>query len=177
MVSAVRHLCSQSQSPDQNRGQMHKYNVGAPFEMIAIDVAGTFPRSDQRNRYLLIAVDYFMKWPKAYAIPNQEPSTVAEGLITNFFCRLGVRWELHRDQGRNFEYSRLQPVLQSLGVSKMRITSLHPQLDGMVDRYIKRLWRTYERSSHRTRRIGTPDCSSSSWLTGHSLTITRVWSR
>jgi hypothetical protein len=66
---------------------MHQYNVGAPFERIAIDVAGPFPRSDQGNRYLLIAMDYFAKWPEVYAIPNQEVSTVAEALVTNFFCR------------------------------------------------------------------------------------------
>jgi hypothetical protein len=39
-------------------------------------------------------MDYFIKWPEAYAIPNQEASTVAEGLVTNFFCRLGVLQEL-----------------------------------------------------------------------------------
>jgi hypothetical protein len=33
----------------RNRGQLHQYNVGAPFERIAIDVAGPFSRSDQGN--------------------------------------------------------------------------------------------------------------------------------
>jgi hypothetical protein len=65
--------CAASRGPrTRNRGQMHQYNVGAPFERIAIDVAGPFPRSNQGNRYLLIAMDYFTKWPEVYAIPNQE---------------------------------------------------------------------------------------------------------
>jgi hypothetical protein len=51
---------------------MHQYNVGAPFERIAIDVAGPFPRSDQENRHLLIAMDYFTKWPESYAVSDQE---------------------------------------------------------------------------------------------------------
>jgi hypothetical protein len=39
---------------------MHQYNVGAPrFKRIAIDIAGTFPKSESGNRYLLIAMDYF----------------------------------------------------------------------------------------------------------------------
>jgi hypothetical protein len=33
---------------------------------------------------------YLTKWPEAYAIPNQEASTVAEVLVTNFFCRFGI---------------------------------------------------------------------------------------
>jgi transposase InsO family protein len=115
---------------------MHLYNVGAPFEGITIDVAGPFPRRDQGNRYLLIAMDYFTKWPEAYAIPGQEASTVADVLVTNFFCRFGIPRELHSDQGRNFESRLLQEILQRLGVSKARNTPLNPQSDGMLERYI-----------------------------------------
>jgi hypothetical protein len=73
---------------------MHQYNVGASFERIAIDVAWPFPWSDQGNRYLLLTVDYFMKWPETYAFPDQEASRVTEALVTNFFCHFGVPWEL-----------------------------------------------------------------------------------
>jgi hypothetical protein len=63
---------------------MHHCNIGGLFKRIAIDAAGSFPLSDQGNRYLLITMDYFMKLPEAYAIPNQEVSTIAEALVTNF---------------------------------------------------------------------------------------------
>jgi hypothetical protein len=53
-------------------------------------------------------MDYFTKWPEAYAIPNQEAATVAEGLVTNFFCHFGGPRELHSDQGRNFESRLMQ---------------------------------------------------------------------
>jgi transposase InsO family protein len=79
--------------------------------MIAIDIAGPFLRSDQGNRYLLIAMACFTKRPEAYAIPSQEASTVAEALLTNFFCRFGVPRELHSDQGRNFVSRLIQEVL------------------------------------------------------------------
>jgi hypothetical protein len=78
-------------------------------------------------------MDNFTKWPEAYAIPNQETSTVAEVLITNYFCHFGVP----RDQGRNFESHLMQEILQLLGVSKTRTTPLHPQSDGMVECCIK----------------------------------------
>jgi hypothetical protein len=110
---------------------MHEYNVGVPFEKIAVDVAGHYPWSDQGNRYLLIAMDYFTKWPEAYTIPNQEFSTVAETLVTNFFCHFGIPMQLHSDQDSNFESLLLQEVLQRLGLSKTRIILLHPQSDGM----------------------------------------------
>jgi hypothetical protein len=61
---------------------MHQHNVGAPFERIAIDVGGPFPRSDKGNRYILIAMGYFTKCPEACAIPDQEASTVADAIVT-----------------------------------------------------------------------------------------------
>jgi hypothetical protein len=74
---------------------------------------------------------------EVYTIPNQEASTVAEALVTNFFWRFGIPRELHNDQGSNFESHLLQEVLQRLGVSKTRTMPLHPQSDGMVERYVK----------------------------------------
>jgi hypothetical protein len=82
---------------------MHQFNVRAQFESIAIDVAGPFPWSNQGNQYFLITMDYCAKWPKAHAIPNEKASALAEELVTIFFCHFRVSWELHSDQGRNFE--------------------------------------------------------------------------
>jgi hypothetical protein len=112
-------------------------NVTAPFERIAIDITGPFPESNNGNRYLLITMDYFTKWPEVYAIRNQEASTVADALVTNFFCRFGVLMELHSNQGQNFEFRLMQEVLERLRVSKIRTIPLHPESDGMVELYVK----------------------------------------
>jgi hypothetical protein len=66
---------------------MHKHNVGAPFERIAIDIAGISPGSERGSRYLLVAMKYFTKWPEVYAISNQEASAVANDLVTASGCR------------------------------------------------------------------------------------------
>lgn len=62
--------------------------------------------------YLLIAMDEFTKGPDVYAISNQEAWTVADGLVTYFFCRFGVPMEVHSDQGRNIKSRRMQEVLE-----------------------------------------------------------------
>ena len=59
------HVCnkcaSRKRTPRTNRAPMQKYNVGAPFELVAIDVLGPLPLSDRGNRYLLVIGDYFTK--------------------------------------------------------------------------------------------------------------------
>ncbi|UYV68187.1 K02A2.6-like [Cordylochernes scorpioides] len=130
--------CAASKGPQtRSRGKMREYNVGAPFERIAIDVAGPFPVTEDGNKYLLVAMDYFTKWPEVYAIPNQEAATVARVLVDNLICRFGVPLELHSDQGRNFESKIFRELCQVLGIWKTRTTPLHPQSDGMVERFNK----------------------------------------
>jgi hypothetical protein len=102
---------------------MHQYSFMDLFERMAIYAAGPFPWRNQGNRYFQIAIDYFTKWPEAYAINNQEASTVAEALVT--VCRFGVPWELQSYQGHNFKSHMTKEVLQNSGVSKMHNTPLH----------------------------------------------------
>ena len=108
---------------------MAQYNVASPMERLAVDVMGPLPESG--NKYLLIAMDYFSKWPEAYALPNQEATMVAEVLVKELVCRFGVPLYIHSDQGRNFE---------SAVFNETRTTPLHPQSDGMVERF-NRTWK------------------------------------
>lgn len=130
--------CAASQGHNtRSKGKMRKYNVGLPFERIAIDVAGPFPMTLKGNKYILVVMDYFSKWPEVFAIPNQEASTIADVLVENVFSRFGVPMELHSDQGRNFESKLFQRLCDLMGIHKTRTTALHPQSDGMVERFNK----------------------------------------
>ena len=105
------------------------------MERIAIDVLGPLPVSTTGNKYLLIVQDYFTKWVEAYPLPNQEAVSVAEVLIQHFISRFGVPMSLHSDQGRNFESAVFAEMCDLLGIDKTRTTPLHPQSDGMVERF------------------------------------------
>ncbi|UYV70948.1 K02A2.6-like [Cordylochernes scorpioides] len=53
----------------RSKGKLKIYY--APFERIAIDVAGPFTKGDLENKYILVIMDYFTKWP--VAVPNARP--------------------------------------------------------------------------------------------------------
>ena len=95
---------------------MQLYQVGAPMERIAVDIAGPLPITTQGNRYVYVVMDYFTKWPEAYALPNHEAETVEEVLVDQFFTRFGVPGELHSDQGREFESQVFQECCKLLGL-------------------------------------------------------------
>lgn len=133
-------VCARRKGPvKRQHGPMQRYSAGTPMERVGIDVLGPMPVTDRGNRYLLVAVDYFTKWPEAIPMPNQEATTIAEALVSNFFCRFGACMELHSDQGRNFESAVLAEVCKIFGVHKTRTTALYPQSDGLVERFNRTL--------------------------------------
>ena len=100
------------------------------MERVAVDVLGSFPLTDAGNHYVLVAMDFFMKWPEAYAVPGQSAITTAERLLEEFFCRFGLPEELHGDQGQNFESQVMTEVCSWLGIHKTQTTPLHPRPGG-----------------------------------------------
>jgi transposase InsO family protein len=133
-------VCARAKGPHvKTRGPLQTYNVGAPFERCAMDVIGPFPESQRGNRCALIVSDYFTKWVEVFPIPNQEAVTVADCLVNGWVSRYGVPLELHSDQGRNFESAVMTELCARLGIHKTRTTPLHPQSDGMVERFNRTL--------------------------------------
>lgn len=129
-------ICASKKGPSsRNKGPLQTYNVGAPFERVAVDILGPLPVSSSGNKYVLVFADYFTKWPEAIPVPDQKAETVAEALITNVVSRFGVPLEIHSDQGRNFIAEVFHKMWEILGTNQTQTTALHPQSDGMVERF------------------------------------------
>ena len=132
--------CTARKGPGRrSHAPLQQYQVGAPMERVGVDFLGPFPVTERNNRYILVAMDYFTKWPEAYATSDQSAATTAKFLVNEMFSRFGAPEELHSDQGRNFEAEVFQDVCRLLGVKKTRTTPLHPQSDGLVERFNKTL--------------------------------------
>lgn len=70
------------------------------MQTVAMDILGPLPDSSAGNCYILIAMDYFIRWPKAYPIPNHEATTVAPKLVNEMFLQFSPPQQLHSDKGR-----------------------------------------------------------------------------
>ncbi|GFT04900.1 retrovirus-related Pol polyprotein from transposon 412 [Trichonephila clavipes] len=56
-------------------------------------------------------------------------------LVKHWISRFGVPLQLHSDQGRNFDSAVCKRLCEILAIDKTRTTPLHPQFDGMVERF------------------------------------------
>lgn len=101
--------------------------------MVAVDVLKV-PVSTNGNQYLLVAQDYFSKWPFAIAMPDQTAERIVKILRDEVFTLVGPPQKLHSDQGRNFESRILADLCKAFGVKKSHTTPYHPMGDGLVER-------------------------------------------
>ncbi|GBM21044.1 hypothetical protein AVEN_5759-1 [Araneus ventricosus] len=119
----------------RTKGRLQRYNVDASFERMALDILELFPITTKGNPYVLVLMDYFTKWPEAIPIPDQEASTAAEELVRSWIPCYGVPMILHSDQGTNFNSPLFTELCKILGILKTRTTALHPESDGIVQRF------------------------------------------
>jgi transposase InsO family protein len=133
-------LCAARKGPKQRqKGPMQIYHVGAPMERLAVDILGPLPVTESGNKYLLVAVDHFTKWPEAVPLPNQEAATIAEALMTHVFSKFGVCAELFSDQGANFESRLIAEVCKVLGMHKTHSSSYFPCSNGVAESFNRTL--------------------------------------
>ena len=97
------------------------------MERLAMDILGPLPLTPRGNKFVLVVTDYFTKWTESYAIPNQEATTVAEKLVSEFECHFGVPREIRSNRGKNFESKVMTEVSKLLDIEKKRTTPLQQQ--------------------------------------------------
>ena len=67
----------------------------ASGQIIATDLVGPLPESDNRNKYILVVTDYFTHWMKIFPVSNQEASTVTMKLADEIFLWFGIHFCIH----------------------------------------------------------------------------------
>ena len=116
------------------KGTLTSMAAGFPFESIAMDIVGPLPKTKRNNRYMLVVIDYYTRWPEAFTLEHQDAHSVALRLISEIISRYGAPYVIHTDQGTNFESKLIAELCKLYDIKKTRTTPYHPQSDGLVER-------------------------------------------
>jgi hypothetical protein len=129
------HICDRVKAlTPRGKAELRQSEVTYTMERVAIDLMGPMPMTRRGNQHILVVVDYGSKWAEAFAIPDQSAITVADALMSEFFCRYGVPYQLHSDQGTSFQSQMFRRLMTHMGISQTRTTPYRPQSDGLVER-------------------------------------------
>ena len=102
------------------------------FDIWAIDFMGPFPTSFGYT-YILVGVDYVLKWVEAVSCRAAGHKTVLKFLKENIFSRFGVPKAIISDGGSHFCNKPFENLLSKYGVKHKVATLYHPQTSGQVE--------------------------------------------
>ncbi|RGB23057.1 hypothetical protein C1646_775075 [Rhizophagus diaphanus] len=73
-------ICNNCQRRNNPQGlyELHPIEVKEPFHMIGIDVIGLLLKTEEGNKYIVVAIDFFMKWPEAKAIKEANAKEISK---------------------------------------------------------------------------------------------------
>ena len=115
-------------------GQLHPIPVPSEVMVqIRVDISN-LPKTEEGYCCIVVAIDYFSKWPEARALKNHTAKSVAKFLFEDIICRHGCVKIQINDQGREF-VNAVSAELHTLTGTKQHMTSAyHPQANGLVER-------------------------------------------
>ena len=120
----------------------HTIKATQPFERLSIDFVGP-KMSISANKYLLVMVDEYSRFPFAYATKDMTSDTVIE-CLQHLFSTFGLPASIHSDRGTQFMSSDVRNFLLTLGVAQTRTTPYNPGGNGQCEGTNGTLWKTIQ---------------------------------
>ena len=112
---------------------MEREVLSEPFEVLAMDLVGPFPKGKGGYTYLLTTICMSSRWPEAIPLKSITARAVAEGMM-EVFARTGIPLQLLTDQGSQFVGSLVAHMCKDLQIDKIKTAPYHPECNGVVER-------------------------------------------
>ena len=141
----VRKVCSTCQICSELKPRFYRMEeqtlvkATKVFERIIIDFKGPLPSSTP-NKYILMIIDEYSRFPFAFPCPNMHTQTVINCLNQLFsFC--GMPNYIHSDNAKSFVSKELKEFLLKRGIASSKSSPYHPTGNSQVERYIGVIWK------------------------------------
>ena len=111
--------------------------VTAPLQLVHLNFT-SFEMTLNLNespevKHVLVIVDHFMRYTRAYETKDQKASTAAKMLYKGFISIFGAPKRICTDQGKAFTSEVVEQLCSQFGISQLTTTAYHPQGNGQVE--------------------------------------------
>lgn len=97
------------------------------FEIIAIDLFGPLPESEEGYNYIFIVEDLASRWVELFALTEATAGKCAKILIDEVFLRFGVPRRILSDNGTQFVTAVMQKLTFCLQIKHIFTPVYHPE--------------------------------------------------
>jgi hypothetical protein len=111
----------------------HSFIVSRPFLEVSYDFIVFTKKDKNGNRYLLVAIDNFLKLVEIKAVPNRDSETVAQFLL-ELGARYGPMARLRSDREGAFTSLLITKLNENRGTETFPCIPYHPQANSICER-------------------------------------------
>ncbi|KAF0297419.1 uncharacterized protein FJT64_005121 [Amphibalanus amphitrite] len=134
MVRACEVCASSDKTATPRNAPLHPVPLPeGPWEKVGIDFIGPMEGGGQRQRFAIVLVDYFSKWPEVGFCSSPSTEAAIEFLEV-VASREGYPLQVVSDNGTAFVSAEFTAYLRRVGVQHVRVTPYHPRGAGAVER-------------------------------------------
>ena len=138
IISDYVHKCEDCQMFKRNylnvTPELKPITAYSVLEIVAIDCIGPLVKSTDGSVYIFTCIDLHTRWPEAYAIKDQQTTTIIK-CLEDFIATHGVPKAILSDKGANFESKLMLSFLRAYNITKKRTSSYAPSTNGACERF------------------------------------------
>src|SRR6266540_2237332 len=125
--------CQQRRGPKENNRKRTIVPMDI-FERWGIDIVGPLPQTEDGYRYIVVAIDYFSRWPEARPLTYANARQVAKFIYEEIICRFDASRVLQSDRGTHFVNEVIQELTDKFRIRHSLSSPYYPQSNGLVCR-------------------------------------------
>src|SRR6266542_1682992 len=140
-IKSYIQTCDQCQRRGKitDENELHSIKIKEQFYQYGIEIVGSLTETSRGNKYIVVAIDYFIKYPKARALANANARNVANFLYEDIICRHECLRRIISDRGTHFNNQIIENLLKRFKIRHNLSTPYHPKTNGLVERFNKTL--------------------------------------
>ena len=121
--------------PGLKKAEMGEFEIPTDrFEFISIDILGPFVSSHKGNRYCLVIIDLFTRWPEVIPIRDQTASTVTKAFVNEYVTRHSLPNRVISDLGSQFISNLFVSVMEYMQIKVSHSLPYFHKTTGTVER-------------------------------------------
>ena len=111
--------------------------VTAPLQLVHLNFASfettTNLNESPKVKNILVIVEHFTRYTRAYVTKDQKASTAARTLYKGFISIFGAPKRILMDHGKAFTSEVVEQLCSQFRISQSTMTAYHPQGNGQVE--------------------------------------------
>jgi transposase InsO family protein len=127
--------CQKAKLPYIPPAPASSFSSEIPWDVVAVDLMGPYPRGTNQHTYMLVVVDVFSRYVELFPIRNSTAKTIIDKLWL-VCCRWGIMKTILQDNGPCFTAKLYFEWCARLGIKTFHISAYHPQ-SNMTERYVQ----------------------------------------